>query len=105
MNGQQRAFDRDMKARAFRKALYAETPTPVQARPEKRREFKAAPSFDHGSAAAAVLRHKAARKGKKRVARQPFKKIPHDSLDHVHPRHKREWLRVSRASLSALEAA
>jgi len=102
MTGVQRAREREADAAQFRAALYSQTPQFVQKRPEQRREFKATPAFDHGSAAAAVLRHKAARKGKPRRPRKAFEKRPYDPLDHVHPRHKREWLRISRASLSAL---
>lgn len=95
--GQQRAFEREYQAREFRKALYAETPTPVHARSEERRRFKAYPDTNHYGAASAALRHEAARKGKKRIARPTFKKVPHDPVDHVHPRHKREWLRQQAA--------
>ena len=74
------------------------SPGPSFARAEKRREYKATTTFNHGSAKAAAMRHREARKGKPRVVRKAFTPKPHDPVDHVHPRHKREWMRSQAAA-------
>jgi hypothetical protein len=65
-------------------------------RPDMRRQDRKerAKAFNHESASAAKLRHRVDRANKPRKPKKAKAKTPVSPLDHIHPRHKREWMRA-----------
>lgn len=89
----------DRLAMVFAPVVASGHPGPAFKRAGERRIFRAYPTFDHGSASAAAMRHKASKNGKPRRPKPPaFVKKPYDPIDHVHPRSKREALRAQRSN-------
>lgn len=59
-----------------------------------RRALKARRKPSDGSAAMAAARHRIDRMGKPRRLKVERKPLPLSPLDHIHPRHRREWMRA-----------
>ncbi|MER8616008.1 hypothetical protein NKG99_04005 [Mesorhizobium sp. M1409] len=78
---------------AFRTIVPTNHPGAVLARGEARRFDRKERSiaFDHESAAGAKHRHRAARKGRPRTPKKAPKTRPYNPIDHVHPRHMRQF--------------
>jgi len=76
----------------------------ISKRPDERRQDREERrlAFNHESAAGAAHRHRIDRKTKPRRSKKPqFVKKPYDLIDHIHPRHKREWMKAHSMSAAA----